>query len=455
MRDYVSGRRAYSFGGAISAHVCVSDIARRTGVQVRSSMLLGMPLAPHAPMVHFFSAAAFALLSGGLGGAATDGDPIHLGTGLYVRTSVDLVVDDTVPITFSRTYRTGDRLSRPFGIGANHSYGSFLVGDAPALTWIDLILPDGGRIHYRRTSSGAGLHEAIFRNTDSPTEYLNSVLSFDGADWILKLQNGTRFSYLECPPEMNKACTMNGYEDPEGHRLKFTHDDRFNLVRIETEHQRWLQLEYDRNERIVRAWTSEGDEARYRYDAGGRLVQVIAADGEVNEYEYDERDSMVTFREPGVLGINKYDGSGRCIHQELVFSDAGANGEITEERQIFRFAYTTDAGGRILAADVVRRDNSRRHVTYDAHGYVSGERIVDDRDERGIIYVRDEQSLEVRELTVWCGRDQRVRVSARIQPGEGTATVSAHERTPAREDPLDRLNRTCGEILKSERRRSN
>lgn len=408
-------------------------------------------------MPHFFAAAAFALLSGGLGGAATDGDPIHLGTGLYVRTSVDLLVDDIVPIVFSRTYRTRDRLSRPFGVGANHSYGSFLVGDAPALTWIDLILPDGGRIHYRRSSPGTGMHEAIFRNTDSPTEYLGSVLSYDGTDWILKLQNGTRFTYLECPPEMNKACTMNGYEDPEGHRLQFTHDDRFNLVRIETEHHRWLQLEYDHAERIVRAWTSAGEEVRYRYDDRGRLVQVIAANGETSEYEYDERDSMVTFKEPGLTGMNTYDSSGRCIHQELRFHDVGEDGAITEERQIFLFAYTTDRGGRILAADVVRPDNSRRHVTYDAHGYVSSERVIDDnREERGLIYVRDERSLEVRELTVWCGRNERVRVSAKVQPGEGTAVLFNPERTESGKESLDaRLNRTCSEVLRSERRRAN
>jgi len=300
------------------------------------------------------------------------------------------------------------------------------------------------------------MHEAIFRNTDSPTEYLNSVLFFDGADWILKLQNGTRFTYLECPPEMNKACTMKGYEDAEGHRLKFTHDDRFNLVRIETDHQRWLRLEYDGDDRIVRAWTSDGEEVRYRYDERGRLVHVITGDGEVNEYEYDERDAMVTFREPGLVGHNKYDSSGRCIYQELVFSDTDANGQNIEEREMFRFAYTTDAEGRILATDVVRPDNILRHVTYDANGYVSAERIVDNKDERGIIYVRDERSLEIRELTVWCGPDQRVRVSTKIQPGEGTATVSVNERPRAGEArPLDRLNRTCGEVLKSQRRRSN
>ena len=92
----------------------------------------------------------------------------------------------------------------------------------------------------------------------------------------------------------------------------------------------------------------------------------------------------------------------------------------------------------------------------DGRAYSVGIWVDDNKDERGIIYVRDERSLEIRELTVWCGPDQRVRVSTKIQPGEGTATVSVNERPRAGEArPLDRLNRTCGEVLKSQRRRSN
>src|SRR5512138_1685173 len=50
------------------------------------------------------------------GGTARDGDPVDLGTGLYVRTHVDLALRDTVPIIFSRTYRNQDDRSRPFGV---------------------------------------------------------------------------------------------------------------------------------------------------------------------------------------------------------------------------------------------------------------------------------------------------------------------------------------------------
>ena len=175
-----------------------------------------------------------------------DGDPIHLGTGLYVRTSVDLALFDTVPVVFSRTYRNADRRSRPFGIGTNHSYGSFLVGDAPALTWIRFDpCPTAAGVPLARTSGGAGMSNAVFRHTGTPTAYLNSVLSHAGGAWTIALTDGTSYTYPECPPELNKACTMSGFRDSSGHWLRFIHDDRWNLTRIETENNQWIELEYD------------------------------------------------------------------------------------------------------------------------------------------------------------------------------------------------------------------
>ena len=47
----------------------------------------------------------------------------------------------------SRTYRQNDSVSRTFGVGATHPYEIFLVGDTNPWTYVDLILPDGGRVH--------------------------------------------------------------------------------------------------------------------------------------------------------------------------------------------------------------------------------------------------------------------------------------------------------------------
>src|SRR5207248_328275 len=79
---------------------------------------------------------------------------IDTGTGLYVREDEDLVLSGAPSFVLRRTYRTRDSRSRAFGIGASHTGEWFLVGDSETFQWADLVLEDGGRIHYERTSKG-------------------------------------------------------------------------------------------------------------------------------------------------------------------------------------------------------------------------------------------------------------------------------------------------------------
>ena len=60
--------------------------------------------------------------------ASECGDPVDTGTGLFVYSKTDFVIPDTLPIEFTRTYRQGDSVARPFGIGFSHSYEMFIVG---------------------------------------------------------------------------------------------------------------------------------------------------------------------------------------------------------------------------------------------------------------------------------------------------------------------------------------
>ena len=55
----------------------------------------------------------------------------------------------------------GDTTTRPFGKGANWNYGIFLWS-ANQYQEVDLILPDGSRVHYVRTSPGTGWTDAVF-----------------------------------------------------------------------------------------------------------------------------------------------------------------------------------------------------------------------------------------------------------------------------------------------------
>src|SRR5262249_35485086 len=78
--------------------------------------------------------------------------PVSLSTGIVHRRDADMAIADTPRVSFERVYSGGQRKMiwpLPFGIGANHSFGSFLVGDAPTFSHIDLILEDGSKVHYR------------------------------------------------------------------------------------------------------------------------------------------------------------------------------------------------------------------------------------------------------------------------------------------------------------------
>jgi hypothetical protein len=67
-------------------------------------------------------------------------------------------------------------------------------------TYQDLILPDGGRIHFPRVSSGTSWTDAVYQNTSSPGKFFGSVLKWDqstGYAWTLTLKDGTVYSFAD------------------------------------------------------------------------------------------------------------------------------------------------------------------------------------------------------------------------------------------------------------------
>lgn len=360
--------------------------------------------------------AAKAQVGGFIEPAATDGDPVDLFSGLYTRESVDLELPGRLPVRFERTYRTRDDRSRPFGIGTNHSYGTFLVGDAPALSYAELILADGARIHYTRVSPGRGYRNAVFEHHESPTEYLGSRLSWNGAGWTILLRDGSKYSHPACSPALKKPCTVNGYEDAQGRRLRLIQDDQLRLRRIEADQQRWISLHYDDQDRITRARDSNGREVDYSYDSRGRLVRVLGPDDRVSEYGYDNQHRMVTLNESGVRVRNEYDANnGRCILNQFWIEDA--NGKQVTKPQLFRFSYTFDVNGKVSAVDVVR-PNDRRRVTFNADGYITHETYTEGKRTFGKVYERHARTNEILRAMVWCNAAKGAVISEVVQPGE-------------------------------------
>ena len=105
------------------------------------------------------------------GDGSSDGDPVDLGTGLFVYRKTDLVLPDTIPISLTRTYRQNDSASRAFGYGATHPYEMYL--SFGFWSYVDLVLPDGGKIHYDEVSPGT----YVYQHTATPTKFYKSTMT--------------------------------------------------------------------------------------------------------------------------------------------------------------------------------------------------------------------------------------------------------------------------------------
>jgi YD repeat-containing protein len=247
------------------------------------------------------------------------GDPVDCFTGLFLEEHTDLEVGGIMPISLTRSYRPLDTASHAFGIGTNFSYDFFMVGDRFPYTYQDLILPDGGRIHFTRVSPGTGLNDAVYVHNQTPTRFQGARLEFAGGGpgiWKITLKNGTVYWF----PESSGAVTPQGSAvvgivDRNGNTLTLTRDANHNLTNIVAPNGHWIALTYDSSNRITQATDNSGRKVSYTYDTSGRLASVTNAAGAVTRYTYDASHRMLTVTDPRLNKkvTNLYDTNGRVI----------------------------------------------------------------------------------------------------------------------------------------------
>ncbi len=291
------------------------------------------------------------------GNNTTDGEPVDLATGLFVMTKTDLHLPDLLPIALTRTYRQGDTISRPFGIGATHPYEIYLVREGTQYQDADLILPDGGRIHYTRISPGTGFIGAVYEHTTTTTKFYKSQLTWIGGligYWELTLTDGTVYVYGDLRP-------LQAIRDRYGNQITLTraNGDFGNITKITSQNGRWIEFAYDASDRITQAKDNMGRVVSYTYDASGRLIKVIDPKGGTTEYTYDTSHRMLTLKD--VRGIvfltNVYDANGRVSLQTQV------------DNSTYQFTYTLDGNGKVTQTDVTDPRGKIRRTTFNANGY--------------------------------------------------------------------------------------
>jgi YD repeat-containing protein len=284
-------------------------------VAILAAVIWGPPL---------FSGALFLLVPGPPTGRGpehvSDYEPLHQGhvdiaTGLYIREDEDIVLGKSPAFVWRRTYLSGDRVSRPFGIGTTHNAEWYLIGDPQRFAWAELVRDDGSRIHFNRLTPGHSYENAVYGHTATPTEYYGALLGWTGVGWRVRLRDSTVLSFKECGPDVNTVCSLLAMSNAYGNHVSFTRDQHGLVKQVNAQSER-LSIEYDAQHRIVKAFDTAQHKVDYSYDSRGRL-EWVSANGVVRTYAYGTADELLNVNEPDREIVNRFDGDGRLIHQTV------------------------------------------------------------------------------------------------------------------------------------------
>ena len=345
------------------------------------------------------SGAMLLMLPGGSGGHQDlpgSYRPLHKGyvdhsTGFYTRENDDLVVRSTPPLILRRTYRSGYRVSRQFGIGTTHPGEVWLRGDGRTFQWAELILATGHRISFRRTSPGTSFFNAMYLHRSARPRWDGARLGWTGFNWVLRLPDGGVSYFLPCAGP-KAYCSIVQEGDADGHVIRYVRDSNRRLRKM-TAGDAWIAFDYDDSDRIVRAYASTADEVRYDYDERGRLSRATSKAG-LYRYTYSDRDELETMTEPGKVTINRFDRNGRVIHQVTTFDGDPV-------MYTFNFKYRLD-GDRVVQSESERWDGSSSRYEYNADRHVVSETQRAGGSEIAFTYERDPETSAVTSLTLTC-----------------------------------------------------
>jgi RHS repeat-associated protein len=301
--------------------------------------------------------------------SCTGGDPVNLTTGLFTLEQTDLSLPDVLPITVTRTYRTRDLESRPFGVGTTHPYAMFLYS-AKQYEQADLILPDGGRIHYVRTSAGTGYVDAVFVHQETPTTsatptaFYKSVMTWNGQGWDVRLKDGSVYVFGEVAP-------LQAIRDRSGNTITIVHANgqSGNVTRVTSPFGRWIAFTYDASNRITQAKDNIGRTVTYAYDTGGNLATVTDPEQHVTSYTYDSSHQMLTVKPPNLQGTS----TNLVTNVYTTAADAPTpvgwvKTQTHADGGVYQFAYTV-INGKSTQTDAIDPRGYVRRVTFNSDGY--------------------------------------------------------------------------------------
>lgn len=297
--------------------------------------------------------------AGGTPGGPTRGEPVDPSTGVFLLHKTDLYLPDVIPLALTRTYNSGDNVARVFGRGMTHPYAMFLSSQAQ-YSQADLVLPEGGLIHYVRVSAGTGSTDAVFEHTATPTAFYKSRLAWNGNGWDLTLTDGTVYVFGENAP-------LQAIRDRYGNTVTVTRTggQMGNITRVTSANGRWLAFTYDASNRIMQVADNAGRTVGYTYDAAGNLATVTDPENNVTTYTYDPTSNQLATIKDGrniVYLTNQYDPATGLVRQQT----------LADPTYTYTFAYTGQAGS-ITQTDITNPRGYVERLAFNSSHYITSD----------------------------------------------------------------------------------
>jgi RHS repeat-associated protein len=298
------------------------------------------------------------------------GDPVYLAKGQFDHIAHDIFVSDVMPIDITRTYNSFDINQRAFGIGMTLGYDIFLFSQNP-FQEVDVILPNGTRIHYVRTSPGTDANTAIFQ-TRAPGMWRNSLITRNLAEagWDLSFRDGRRWFFPQFQP-LTEIADRNGNVM---HIVREANNGTSGkVVQIISPNGRSVDFTYNAAGFVSTISDNIGRSVAYSYDDAGHLTAVVDPQGGTRTFAWstNHRLTAIYDSDSRLVVENEYLGLGSLLRQKLA---DGSSYEYTYTHSscpppIPGVPFCTPAP-RILHMDLTDRRGTVRRVQFDVLGRV-------------------------------------------------------------------------------------
>src|SRR6266403_5961451 len=296
--------------------------------------------------------------------AAVNEFQVDLHSGLFVLRQTDLFVPDVMPLVLTRTYRPWFLFVRAFGVGANHPYDICPTGTRFPYTYEYLNLEDDRRIYFPRISKGTGYADAVFRHSETSSEFYGAQDAWNGNGWTLDFPDRRRFLF----PESYNARTFaqgapTDMSDGVGRHILINRDPVRNLKQLVSPSGHVINFKYDGVNRIVEASDDSGNVRRYVYDVTPGHLDMVT-DGSRALYGFQYEPLLHERGYDPYLMTQVKDGNGTALLRNEFADGSRVSAQRLGNGQVVRYEYLFNRRHDIVETTVTLPDGKRQRFFF-------------------------------------------------------------------------------------------